>query len=288
VTGSDLLASLVHHKIIVVGLRLQCPHCRQATWYRLSGLDTIMRCDRCLQEFDFPSADPPRDVWAYRANGPFAVENFAHGAYCVGLALQFIQEKIADRATWVPSMCIKDEAGTELEVDFAMFLKPRILSQIAEPFVVFGECKTFDEFKRKDIARMADLGKRFPGSVLCFATLNSKLTTQERNAIAQVARKGRRILRTGQQVNPVLVLTGAELLGEQASESMAGRFPERFRAQLSNLFMRGDIQEICDFSVQAHLGMESIYEWSSTKSSIKRHRRAPQSPTAQDRNKTNS
>jgi hypothetical protein len=77
--GANLLASLVHFKVLVVGLRLQCPECRQTTWYRLADLDANLKCDRCLQTFDFPAADPPRDVWAYRANGPFAIENFAQG-----------------------------------------------------------------------------------------------------------------------------------------------------------------------------------------------------------------
>lgn len=42
---------------------------------------------------------------------------------------------------------------------------------------------------------------------------------------------------------------------------MAERLPERFRQHVPNMFMRGDIQEICDFTLQAHLGMESIHEW---------------------------
>ena len=270
--GGNLLASLVHFKILVVGLRLQCPECRQTTWYRLSDLDVSLRCDRCLQTFDFPAADPPRDVWAYRANGPFAIENFAQGAYCVGLALHFIQEQLADRSSWVPSISMKDQAGTELEADFAMFLKPRIFSEIAEPFVVFGECKTFDQFKLRDIARMEQLGKRFPGAVLCFATLNTELTPQERKGITRLARKGRRSLRTGQQVNPVLVLTGAELLGHEGPRRVAERLPERFRQYIPNMFARGDIQEICDFSLQVHLGMESIHEWWKQKGERRRAR----------------
>jgi len=60
--GNNLLASLVHFKILVIGLRLQCPECRQTTWYRLADLDTSLRCERCLQLFDFPAAEPPRDL----------------------------------------------------------------------------------------------------------------------------------------------------------------------------------------------------------------------------------
>jgi hypothetical protein len=65
--------------------------------------------------------------------------------------------------------------------------------------VLFGECKTFDVFKPKDIARMQKLGERFPGAVLCFATLNGELTAEERKGIIRLARKGRQSLRTGQQ-----------------------------------------------------------------------------------------
>lgn len=272
--GGNLLASLVHFKMLVIGLRLQCPECRQTTWYRLSTLDASLRCERCLQVFDFPSADPPRDVWAYRANGPFAIENFAQGAYCVALALHFIEEQLADGSSWVPSIFMKDSSGNDLEADFAMFIKPRIFSEISEPFVVFGECKTFDQFKPKDIARMEQLGKRFPGAILCFATLNKQLTPQERKGIIQLARRGRQSLRTGQQVNPVLVLTGAELLGHGGPRRVAERLPERFRQYVPNMYIRGDIQEICDFTVQAHLGMESIHDWWKKKGEKRRQRAA--------------
>ena len=38
-SGGNLLVSLVHFKILAVGLRLQCPECRQTTWYRLGDVD---------------------------------------------------------------------------------------------------------------------------------------------------------------------------------------------------------------------------------------------------------
>jgi hypothetical protein len=271
--GNNLLASLVHLKILTVGLRLQCPECRQTTWYRLADLDATLRCERCLQNFDFPAAEPPRDVWAYRANGPFAIENFAQGAYCVALALHFIDEQLADGTSWIPNVLLKDAAGNEFEADFVMFLRPRVFSEIAEPFVIFGECKTFDYFKPKDIAKMADIGKRFPGAVLCFATLNEDLTGEEKRGLIRLARKGRRSLRTGQQTNPVLVLTKAELLGRGHPEEIAKRLPEKFRQHIRGMFFRGDIQEICDFSLQVHLGIESIHDWWKEKAEQKRRRK---------------
>src|SRR6185437_8019255 len=100
---------------------------------------------------------------------------FCQGAYCVALALHFIEEQLADGSSWVPNISMKDQDGNELEADFAMFLRPRRFSEITEPFVVFAECKTFDRFKSKDISRMEQIAKRFPGAVLCFATLNQEL-----------------------------------------------------------------------------------------------------------------
>ena len=276
ITASSVFSGKVqvHVKILVIGLRLQCPECRQTTWYRLADLDTSLRCERCLQLFDFPAAEPPRDLWAYRVNGPFAIENFAQGAYCVALALNFIDEQLADGTSWIPSVSIKGDGADDLEADFAVFFRPRVFSPIAEPFVIFGESKTFDRFKPKDISRMEQIGKRFPGAVLCFATLNQELTSIEKKAIGRLARKGRRSLRTGQQMNPVLVLTKTELLGQGDPRHVAERLPERFRAVAQNMFFRGDLQEICDFTLQVHLGIESIHEWWKQKAEHKRRKAA--------------
>jgi hypothetical protein len=39
------------------------------------------------------------------------------------------------------------------------------------------------------------------------------------------------------------------------------------------MFLRGDLQEICDFSLQVHLGMESIHDWWKQKAEKKRRQR---------------
>jgi hypothetical protein len=45
------------------------------------------------------------------------------------------------------------------------------------------------------------------------------------------------------------------------------------------MFMRGDIQEICDFTLQVHLGMESINDWWKQKVEQKRRRKASRAKT---------
>ena len=75
-------------------------------------------------------------------------------------------------------------------------------------------------------------------------------------------------------MNPVLVLTKAELLVQGGPDEIARRYPEPFRQYVPNMLFRGDIQEICDFTLQAHLGMESIHDWWKKKSEKRRERAA--------------
>jgi hypothetical protein len=67
-------------------------------------------------------------------------------------------------------------------------------------------------------------------------------------------------------------LTKAELMATGSSRRIAERLPERFRQSIPGMFMRGDIQEISDFTLQAHLGMESISEWWKEKAEKRRRK----------------
>jgi hypothetical protein len=61
-------------------------------------------------------------------------------------------------------------------------------------------------------------------------------------------------------MNPVLVLTGRELFGQfriGEFNSLYGDKSQKVRMMLA----RGDIQEICSFTQQTYLGMESYYDW---------------------------
>ena len=47
-------------------MRLQCPRCEESTWYGISELDLTLTCGRCLRQFPFPEARPPKNACAYR------------------------------------------------------------------------------------------------------------------------------------------------------------------------------------------------------------------------------
>ena len=123
---------------------------------------------------------------------------------------------------------------------------------------------------------MRTLAKLFPGAVLCFCTLRHGLTATEKKEIAALATQGRKSLKTGQWKNPVLVLTGHELLGQFKGGDFTDDYPLKFSKIGQNIFMRGDLQEISDITQQVHLGIESYHAWLDAKSRARRAKLAIQ------------
>lgn len=257
------LASLLASNVLILGMEVPCSHCEHKTWFDLDNLSSNLKCERCLRQFNFPLTTPHRNVWSYRVQGPFAVEDFANGAYSVATAIHLLANNISRECTWIPSFKLRAANASEpkAEADFAVFLRPVGFSHLTDPMLIFGECKTFGDFDSRDCKRMTSLAKLFPGAIICFCTLKSALTGSEKRKIAQLTRLGRRSLKTGQQQNPVLVLTRAELIGQFKLGGFYGDYPPQFVKQAEGVFMSDDLQEICSFTQQVHLGIESYHEW---------------------------
>jgi hypothetical protein len=269
------LSALVRRNVLKLGVRLGCTECTQKSWYSLEDLSSTLKCPRCMRQFDLPVDSPPRDEWAYRVLGPFAVENFAFGSYCVAAALQFLAQEVAQACTWIPSFEMA-HGDVKCEADFGMFLRPTHFSHVKGPLLILGECKTFGTFENRDFLRARALAKLFPGAVLCFATLRETLKPTEKRAISRIAQSGRASLKTGQQTNPVLVLTRLELFGQ----FKIGRFTDHYGARskyAERAFVVRDLQDLCDFTQQVHLGMESYHDWLDKK----RQKRASKLPKQQ-------
>jgi len=180
------LSNLVHRNILRVGLTQRCPECLHTSWFGLDEIGTKFTCPRCSTEFPFPGAVPPeRKEWAYRVAGPFAAENFAHGAYCVISAMALIGNDWRNRVTWIPSfeLTSKDGKKKPFEADFSMFINPGTSTQLSSPSFVIGECKSFNKFETRDYERARQAMDLFPGVALCFATVITALTDCARSAI---------------------------------------------------------------------------------------------------------
>jgi len=267
------LDSLVRMGVLKVGLRFQCTECGQHTWFSIDELSEKLVCERCLKIVTFPVSRPPKN-WFYRAVGPYAVENYAHGGYCIALALRFLMESFAS-ASWIPSFTLAGKAfPTLVEADFGMFWQESRFVKGAQPLLVLGECKTFDVFASKDTLRMQALAKAFPGAVVVFATLRKNLNPNEKRIISGIARAGRHHLEAGRQKNPVVVLTGIELQslsGPPGCWEDAGPPYDKFGR--SYMGARGRLEELADITQQLHLGIESYWEWLEAKRRKKAQRK---------------
>lgn len=259
---ANFFNALINTGVLTVGLTLRCHQCNHSSWHNLNSLAPTVTCPRCFGSMAFPSTLPPRrEDWAYKVSGPFAAEHFAHGAYCVASTLHFLTEKVVGESTWLPSFRLTNAEGKEIEADFGMFARPNRFSNATSPFLIVGECKSFNVFKAEDFAKARYMAHLFPGAVLCFATFREKLNPDEIKALTRIVLSGRKSLRTGRLLNPVLILTGKELFsqfdwGRQLHEAYGDRSKYAEMA-----YMRRDIEELCGFFQQVYLSMSSYHDW---------------------------
>jgi hypothetical protein len=258
--GSRHLDALIRSHVLKLGMALRCGECQHTSWFSLEGLKPRMSCPHCLKKFSFPSGSPPqRNQWAYRVIGPFTTGGFAGGAYCVGAALNFLTEKVARDSNWVPSFTMRNPVGKEFEADFGMLAKPSRFSHTSSPHLIIGECKSFNRFEARDFARAEEAASLFPGAVLCFCTFNEALDKQEIKGLTKLAKQGRKRMDVGKQMNPVLILTARELFSEFKMTDFYSMYGDK--AEFArHVYMRDDMQELCEFTQQLYLGMPSYHE----------------------------
>lgn len=261
--GERHLLNLINYKILKGGILLQCPGCAQHTWYSLDDLSDKVICERCLEKFDFPIVRPvSKENWHLRTIGPFSIEDYAQGGYCVALSLRFFGDLgMSNDMTWIPSFLIENKNNNQIEVDFGIFLSQDPFDEIKRPIAIFGECKSFNIFKKEDVTHMKEIADNFPGSVIVFCTLRSSLTNPEKKLIAKLARRGRNHYKADQWRNPILILTGIELFSIFGPPSCWENKGDSFKAFVKNWRVREEIQELCEVTQQLHLGIESYWEW---------------------------
>jgi len=148
----------------------------------------------------------------------------------------------------------------QIEVDLGLFCQLMRHGNL-ETDLVFTECKTFSEFVRTDVDKMGRLGSVFPGAVMVFATLRKSLKLKEQRLLRPLVNRGRKYWKAGRPYNPVLILTGNELLAEKGPqgqwEELGGEFKRHSR-------IWGDQRELvslADATQQIYLGMQPWHTW---------------------------
>lgn len=253
---SRLYDTLLEKGVFKLGLRTKCPNCQRNTWFALSVLRESLECPKCLSSFAAAgNIDQASSSWYYRTAGPFSVPNFADGAYTVLMTLNALGDRMFGslRTTSVPSFVATSAERNDIEADFAMFWREMYHGDENEG-LLFGECKTFGLFETNDIERMRYLASTFPGAVLVFSTLREALTTKEVAALARLAKSGRKYWKAERPINPVLILTGNELLNSE-------RPPDCWKEAEQERFQHvDDLLSLCDATQQLYLNLPSWHE----------------------------
>jgi hypothetical protein len=141
-----------------------------------------------------------------------------------------------------------------------MLAKPSRFSHTSSPHLIIGECKSFNRFEKRDFARAEEAANLFTGAILCFCTFNEALDAEEIKGITKLAKQGRKRMDVGKQMNPVLILTARELFSEFKMSDFYSLYGDK-AAYARGVYMRDDMQELCEFTQELYLGMPSYHEW---------------------------
>lgn len=212
----------IERSVFRAGLRVQCPNCAYYNWYDLTTIDYSLICNRCLKEFSF-SQLPDRlrkTDWYYRVIGPFASPDYAQGAYAVALTLKCLAaESHGHEITWSTGLELQP---LNVEIDFAVWYRRGhigIEPETDEPVLMIGEAKSFgsDAIKSEDIETLRVVGEQLPGAFLVVSALKSidEFSRDELTLLKELAAWGRGRRLKGQPRNPIIILTGVELLSEE-------------------------------------------------------------------------
>ncbi len=264
-----IIQQLIDAKVFQLGIEVQCPVCTRTSWYSMKGADYELQCSSCLTRFSLPSTF--KEIkGSYRALGPFSLPNHAQGAYTVLLTLHFFSgfSLLKGATTPLMSFTAQKDGMKPLEADLALFFQESKYRN-SKTEVIFIECKTFNSFRQKDVDKMADLGKAFPGAIITFAKLEEHLREEEKTILCALVNRSRKNRLNNRPFNPVLILTGKELFWKSDfSEWWKKRGGMRMAVN-----SREGMLELCDFTLQTNLGIDSWDQWFNKQHGIEEHPR---------------
>jgi len=251
--NGNIYSYLLSKGVFRVGIRLQCQNCSRKSWYQLSDIQDTFSCPKCLCRFP-AVGNVNNSNWCYKTTGPFSVGNYADGAYAVLLALDFFSDHRMRSLRLSPSFSFEaiDSQDKKLEADFAAFWQESLFGEVNNG-LLFGECKSYNKFEKKDFKRMSQLAKSYPGSVIAFCTLRKILTKQEIKELTRITNTGRKYWKNERPINPVLILTGKELLTTSGPP-----YCWKDDIDIKNIFGRiHGLLDICDATQQIYLKLSS-------------------------------
>lgn len=253
-----VVGNLTSAHLASLGVLIECPSCGRHPWYSLRQIDYEVECTECLDRIQIPAHDPSQLKWAYRATGPLRSLATVSGALSVLLTLRFIAILLDCRLTPAFGVELTRESD-KYEIDFGCFLQSSEFGTTRTELLL-AECKSYNDFERRDAERMSKFASLCPGSVIVFSTYRRVLTEREKRLLTPVVNRGRRYWKAERPFNPVLMLTGNELFAESPPpgcwEDLGARH-EQFARCVAD---QRDILRLCDATQQLYLGLEPMHE----------------------------
>lgn len=258
----DFLEKLIKINMFQLGATLQCPICTRHSWYSIEDLKKVLQCPKCIKNFNIPSHSPEDIKWSYKAYGPFSIPKYASGAYSVLLTLLFFSDLDDHYSRITPMLSFEaKKKNKKIEADLGLLIQSRGQKQNTINDTIFVENKSFNPFNIKDIKRMIEIGKNFPGAILVFATLKDKLDNTEKKLIRRVANIGRKYWKSGHPHNPVVVLTGNELFSDLGIPYCWDESGPKYKAFINKHRGSVELVDFADTTQQLYLDMEPRDTW---------------------------
>jgi len=276
---SELLEIYIKNKIFQLGVKVKCNTCSHNSWYDINSLKYKIQCPNCLEEFDIPSHSPDDIAWAYRTIGPFRLPKRAEGVYSTLLTLRVFATQF-HHSPVTPMLSFETNLdGKDCEIDLGLFFRKDSYGKDEDARLILAECKTENDFEKKDVDKMQKLADKFPGAILVFATLKDDLNAKEVKLLKPLVNRCRRYYKTEEPYNPVMILTKTELFSEHgltyAWKDKGGKhapFGDRH-------FYSNELLGICDVTQQIYLGMKPWGVWINEKFEQRRNKRKLKSNT---------
>lgn len=259
------LSSYIEKNVIKIGLETECHHCRAKNWHDLDEVSYRIKCIRCLKLYDFPQAEIKQhnQNWKYRVIGPFAVPDYAQGAYAALLTIRFFTKFRSSRSFDTYSTALEFEhEGKTFEVDFAIWSSEESgLDVYGEPRLIIGEAKSFaiDAVKESDLEQLKTSGSLIPGSFLVVSVLKESFSDDE---IARL-KKFVEWTRESKSYGPkhwLILLTATELFDDHLERNWKEK--GKPYSDFANYHNTKSLESLSDSTLSIYLGEKSYYEWS--------------------------
>ena len=153
--------------------------------------------------------------------------------------------------------------GLTREADYIVWYEEESMDRIRPPDLIIGEAKSLGEgdlIHRNDIARLKDLGTKFPGAILALSVLRDDFTDSEKTLLRRLVKWGRRLNAARGPTNRILLLTTNEMFQKYGIlsstwEELGGR-----HAAFADYHHTRNLRTIADATVAIYLGLPSFEE----------------------------